>query len=394
MEQYLLRQHSDKTCGLAVAKMFLAYETKKKKALLLDISEELDNFLRIKRFLELNGLFVEGRKVTNFCDICTLRKAMIIQVKKDDKFHFLLIKRKNKRYFKVNDPGYGHYLMTKESLDLIFTGYYLINKDRRRHQPLTGSTIQAPLTKHATISFIFFYVLSLILLGLGILIFDKITLLPFSISLSSFSIIAYILSREILFKLSHDYDDSISETLALKSEDNFINAYKECHLIKKDILESKMRFITATLTSIFLIVLLLINDHKMLLVIVFILLSLLHDRELHKKKQYQYLKHEEDIYHLRKNVPNKIGILRKLNNESSSFISRYFYKTIIYDALTIFILLLIMLMNELLSLNYILLYFFLCQYLRSNLATLINWKGAYSTVISRINQLHWLSRNH
>lgn len=392
MQKYMLRQTSNNTCGNAVAKMFLAIESKNPRALLLKDDETLDNFLKIKKFLNEHHLTVEGRRVTHISDLDKTRKVMIAQIRKENKLHFVLIKRKNKRFYEINDPGYGNYMLSKENLASVFTGFYLINVKKRQYKRISGPLIQVPIKKRALTGFLLFYVFSVILLSLALVVFDQIDNLPYAVTMAAFSFIMYIMSRQSLFKMSRSYDSALSAPISQRTNEDFMRTYEESHLIKKDILESLTSLVSAELITIFLITLLLINDIKMLLPLIYVFISLLIDKRINKKKQYEYLCFDETLHRIAKLDVDKIDALTHLNNQSSSFISSYFFKSIIFDSITLFFILLIMLINEILSLNYILLYFFLFQFLRNNLKVLVNSDSLYSTLVSRINQLDSISK--
>lgn len=392
MQKYMLRQTSRNTCGNAVAKMFLAIESKNLRALLLKDDETLDNFLKIKKFLNEHHLIVEGRRVTHINDLDKTRKVMIVQIKKDNKLHFVLIKRKNKRYYEINDPGYGNYILSKETFASVFTGFYLINVKKCHYKRISGQLIHIPFKKRTLTGFLLFYVFSVILLSLALVAFDQIDYLPYAVTMAAFSFITYIMSRQYLFKMSRNYDRALIVPISKCTNEDFMRTYEESHLIKRDILESLTKLVSASLITILLITLLLINDIKMLLPLLYVFVSLIIEKRISKKKQFEYLCFDEALHRIAKLDVDKTEALNHLNDRSSSFISSYFFKSIIFDTLTLFFILLIMLINEILSLNYILLYFFLFQFLRNNLKVLVNTDSLYSTLVSRINQLDTISK--
>lgn len=394
MQQYMLKQTSSNGCGTAVAKMYLALKSKSPSALCLGIDDDLDDFLKIKQFLAKTGLNVIGKKVEDYSNFYKIRLPLIIQIKKGDSYHFLLVKRAGWKFYQVNDPGYGHYLMKRQNLVDIFTGYYMYDTSKKvgRISQITNNLTSLMVPRTQLILFIVFHILSLTLLALSLLVFDQITFLPYAITLSAFSFIFYLLNRQQLFKLNSRFDQQLNQHLASKNDHRFLELYKQANALKSDILHPFVRLLTSGLSALMLITILLINDYKMIIPIFVIVVIALALRRSEKKVHYKYLQYEESITLVSRTREDKSSLLSSLKKQSDDFIRQSFNKTVIFDIIIFFLVFIIMIVNEILLLNYLLLYFILFLYLKSTLLIVIDWRKYYARYYDSLNRLDQLMR--
>jgi len=395
MEQFLLKQTSNNDCGLSVSKMILAFYHRNLKFLKLDVSADLSDFLKIKQFCGRYGLELQGRKLMDQKELLKVRRPLIVQTKKDDKTHFLLIKRRGKGFI-INDPGFGTYQSEFAPLLEEMTGYYLemIGPRSRGFKLKRDDLCLNPLKRRHIVPFVGFHLFSIVSLFISFMIFDQAEYMHFSLILAAFSFVFYILSRQSLFKLNKEYDQLTSTIVEKESANSFIATFEKIHRIKSDFVSPFISLFTAVITSLILLALLAINDLKFLVVagVVLLLLFIVQITNLHEN--FEYRNFEQLLVNTSKDEENRKENLKTISKKSQTFIQKKFVYSSLIDILLFFMVTIVMLINDLTSLNYLLLYFFIMLYLKNNLVTLFNWQKSISQYYTALNLLNEIAKKH
>lgn len=393
MEKILIKQTDSKRCGNAVAKMYLALIYRSNAPLLLEEDEILDDFLKIRNYLLVNGLSMTGRRVDDYHYFYKIKDPMIIQVRVNQKDHYVLIKKSGKYHYHVNDPGYGYYRVHQKELMNYFTGYYLIGeKAKFPKSNFFTSKIKRRLLNRHLLSFFIFHALSMLMLFLALVIFNQVEFLHYAIILGAFSFITFLISRQSLFKLNSVYDEKLTQKLETVNEAAFISAYQEFHRLKSDIIHPLYKLVTSIISTVFIIFLIGVNDYYMFIPIIYLLISLIFLKKRAHEREFKYFEFDNDLIQISRSENRRLG-LETLNKKSKGFITQIFNETIVGDIILFSIIFIVMLINEVLLLNYLVFHFSLLVLLKSNLNVLFFWKKQYSIYFSSLNRLEALTRN-
>lgn len=393
MKQYMLKQLGPKDCGVAVTKMVLAIHYRNFGFLRLNIKEGLGDFSKIKDFAARYDLALQGAKVVDQEEFYKLKGLMIVQTKKDDIHHFILIRRVGKNYH-VNDPSYGFYVMTKTELFEHFTGYYLeVISPRPKPYKLNAiDLIAVPIRKKTIISFVVFHLLSLISLFIAFMTMNDQTQIHLTILLSGFSFAFYLLSRQKFFRLSQHYDALSNAVIEQNSPKHFLEHFGQVQKLKSDFISPFINLFTSSITVVMILFVFTINDYRLIVsaALVFVLLLLSNLQE--GKKYYQYYQLDHLVTNTSVVLTNRKENLAKISSQTHKLIQTNMFANILIDVVIFFLVVLVMLINQLASLNYLLLYFFMFMYLKSNLVTLLKWPQQVSGYYNTINQLEDIAR--
>lgn len=393
MEQYMIKQTGPKNCGIAVTKMLLATCFNSATYLRLNIKENLSDFSKIKDYVDQYDLALQGSKTDDFEDFYKNKNLIIIQISRHNINHFLLIKRSGKHY-RVNDPSYGSYIMTKTELFANFTGYYLelINEKVKRRKPNLSDLITLPIAKKNLALFIFLHVFSLISLFAAVLIFDDSSQMLFSILLVALSFMLYILSRHFFMSMSQGYDQISNTILETKTPKLFIENFNKIQSMKTSFISPFINIFTSSITILMLLILLGINDVKLLIVALMMIIFLTYLRSKEGRRVFHYYQLDELISYTSVDMERRKDHLQQISQKTHKFVQQNIFIEIIVDAGIVFLLMLVMVMNQLYSLNYLLLYFCLLLYLKSNIKMVLSWPQTISEYFNTINQLEDIAR--
>jgi hypothetical protein len=393
MEQYMIKQTGPKNCGVAVTKMLLATCFNNAAFLRLNIKENLSDFSKIKDYANQYDLALQGSKTEDFEEFYKNKSLMIIQISRHNLNHFLLIKRSGKHY-RVNDPGYGSYLMTKAELLANFTGFYLelINDKIKRRKPILSDLIKLPIARKSVALFIILHLFSLVSLFVAVLILDNPTQMYFSILLVAFSFMLYILSRHFFISLSQGYDQISNTILETKTPKLFLESFNKIQGMKAGFIAPFLTIFTSSVTVLMLLILLGINDVKLLIIALLLMVSLTYLRSREGRRIFRYFQLDELISFASIDMDKRKDHLQQISDKTHKYIQKNIFFDIIVDAGIVFLLMLVMAMNQLYSLNYLLLYFCLLLYLKSNIKLVLSWPQTISEYYNTINQLEDIAR--
>ncbi len=393
MEQYLLKQASDKQCGNMVTRMLLAKSFHNYEFLRLMISEDLDNFLKIKQFCDQYGLALQGRKIEDFDQFYKKKGLMIIQTRCSNHTHFMLIRKYRKGYI-VNDPGFGCYYTSREKIYAEMTGYYLcvIGKTPQYKKVLDSDRlIKRPFIFSQLFTFVIFHIFSLLALVLGVFAFNQPQYLHYAIILSAFSFIFFVFSRQRLFYMNSQYDDAITPLLDRGSSSTFLCNFQALHELKHDLFTPFITHITSALNSLMILGIIAINDLKLLVVPLFIIIGLTLAKRRRLKDNDEYRHFDRQLESVSEQMKRSEGIA-EINRRTKSFIQRKFIIDTIFNISIFFILLIMMFINRVYTVNYLLFYLFMMLFLKHNFSQLWSIPASISRYYTALIKIDTIAR--
>lgn len=384
----MLRQNNDHDCGVAVSKMMLALHHKNVNFLRLKTTKNLNDFLKIKQFCGEYGLELQGRKISSYEDFYKIKTPIIVQTNNNDKYHFLIIKRKGKKYI-INDPGFGTYKTTSEQLVKEMTGYFLevVNPKGSHYHLKEEEMINSPLKRGPLFGFISCHVLSLCMLFLSFMIFNRPETIHYSIILAASSFVFFVLSRHSLIRVNSTYEKTTIPILSKCKETKFQENFYKLQLIKKDLIAPFTNVFTSIITTLLIFVIIGINDYKLLIVAISVVGLEFVFKKIKLRKNDEYRSFEGLIAETGKKEEGRDENLTLINKKSEEFIQKLFFKDILTNVAIFFFVYIVMLINGIYSLNYMLLYLFTFLYLKTNVMTLLDCRKNISDYYNTLNHL-------
>ena len=387
MEQYFLKQVDKRNCGVAVTKMMLAIFHRNLNFLRLKTQDNLGDFLKIKQFCLSYNLELQGHHDADLSFLKSTKGPMIVQTRLEGKTHFIIVKKKRHKYF-VNDPGFGSYRTTLSQLSKELTGYYLSIKNHKNkgYQLSRDQLVTIPVKKAPLVAFVICHIFSLLLLFTSFILFGQNDLIHYSIILAASSFVFYVFSRQSLFILNSDYESITNPILLKVSGNKFVDTFRHIHLLKREILVPFTTVFTTIVNIVVMITMLAINDYKMLIISIVICILALIRRAINWRTQNEY-RYFDQLIERTSQMNDRKESLHTINDKTQRFIQKEFIMDIIENALIFFLVYIVMLFNHLSSLNYLLLYFFVLLYLKSNINVIINWRKHISDYHNTLNNL-------
>lgn len=387
MEQYFLKQVDKRNCGVAVTKMMLAIFHRNLNFLRLKTQDNLGDFLKIKQFCLSYNLELQGHHDADLSFLKSTKGPMIVQTRLEGKTHFIIVKKKRHKYF-VNDPGFGSYRTTLSQLSKELTGYYLSIKNHKNkgYQLSRDQLVTIPVKKAPLVAFVICHIFSLLLLFTSFILFGQNDLIHYSIILAASSFVFYVFSRQSLFILNSDYESITNPILLKVSGNKFVDIFRHIHLLKREILVPFTTVFTTIVNIVVMITMLAINDYKMLIISIVICILAMIRRAINWRTQNEY-RYFDQLIERTSQMNDRKESLHTINDKTQRFIQKEFIMDIIENALIFFLVYIVMLFNHLSSLNYLLLYFFVLLYLKSNINVIINWRKHISDYHNTLNNL-------
>lgn len=125
---YQIKQIDKSDCGFACLKILLAHFYHCSGFLFIDNKYRKLNLLEIKNELEKYSLLSEGVKFTDL-SLLKNKRYLIVQIKENDLFHFVVFIRQISNYVIIFDPKMGKRILKFSYFEKIFTGNsIMVNK--------------------------------------------------------------------------------------------------------------------------------------------------------------------------------------------------------------------------------------------------------------------------
>lgn len=355
---YLLPQAKSKSCGLAALQTLISYVQKDKNYLKAPLAKSADNFLRLTQIAAHHGVTLEARKVTSFKKLNYEKGPLILQLKINNVFHFVAVKRKFKLYI-VNDPSGKSYLVTEKTLAKYFTLHYLCVINVQKTKRAGKFKVKTRTSALYLLSTLFIAAIFTAFYFLGSAEFIILAYLFFA--LSFFLFLFERITRLLLYK---KFDEEVIAGKITAENPLDLTAFKKLNEVKATLFSFKYEKYSVFLNFLFVAALFVINGPVFIIVIVLLLLFAVLTNFLEKlqSNKVYLLTHEEKKFFSSKSHATRKLYLKILSTSITLVSWGEFTKVIVYF-LIFAVTFLIMNLALNFHLNFFLFYFFAFIYL-------------------------------
>ena len=370
--RYFIYQGNNNDCGFASLKMLLASTHKNKHYLNLKKPENKKGNFSIKDLIQIgkeNGLILKAYQYEQKFELVEkdFSKFLAIINNENNNNHVVMIESFKDNKLTIYDPGVGIYKIEFNDFVSIWTGYTI---EIEEVQKVKFSLPKVNITKNKLN--IYEYIISILSLGClltGLYFIDDINkfYLPL-ILLSCFAILELIGKLLTVYKLKK-VDTIYLENLSKISKDNFEEEYKNYNEFIKMHFTIKKSFITSLVVIGLISVLLILNSPFHAVILLLLLIIVIVDRFLIQRKNEQ---RKNELGNLEKQIfieedeHTKRYLLDTIHNSTYQYAFNEIARKCIYTFIVICCSLVMMLIQEVTSVNFVLFEIFILNYFVSH----------------------------
>lgn len=380
---YYIKQLGDKDCGYTCVKMLLAIINKNKDFLYyptpsIDESASLSDLMKyaskehvtlsVSRIINKDEMFV-GKTPCPF----------LIPIKKGDSFHMVLVKKVNKRGFKIYDPSLGIYFLNKKKAMEIWNGE-LIEISKANYTSYRAKKVEV-VPKFNMFITIVFQIFSFVFLMTSMLFLDSFESDTVFIPISLFAL--YILF-EFMYQKStinslKNFDKAILLDDYVFKKNKFNKYFEPMNKFKFTMISSPLELVNCFLILFFGLLILGLNNYFNFLILglIFIvqIIFKLYEKTTLNPKIEEIAEHENFVSKNAEKLTTQLfkDEVNYINQETYKVVSYMSFKKYFLILLTLSLCLIYQLTTGFLTINFMLFHFFLYIYIEENFDKVINF---------------------
>ncbi len=374
--KYVTYQANDHDCGFVALKMLLATLSKNKSYLYLPKDGKIRNFsfTDLIKIGKEHGLVLKAYEDEDK-DVGFVTKSPALLLLNDNKTynnHLVMVwkLRRGKVYF--NDPSVGEVVMKEEEFLDLFTGKYL-QVDSCQIEPYQAKEFK--VTRYTqTIPILLINILSIVFLLTGLFFVkkDEYVFIPL-IFLALFSI-SELVENWYYINLLKQFDIAYLEDYMHFSKDR-VNDYKEYSKFKLLSFSKSRNIYTSITISVSILIVLIINDtvnvFPILLLMTLACIDFLITRKTFNKER---ISQEENSIMFRTKADDLSQNLLAFNERTNKIAFNLSFKKCLITFLTLFMAFLMMIINHLVSSNYIIFNFAAYYFLYEQFGRILDYE--------------------
>lgn len=374
---YYIKQNTNEDCGFACLKMLLANLSKNKEFLYMKSPKRQGpyTFFELLEIAKANGLILKAFEIDNLDEIYSFKMPILASLKTGSSIsHLVMINKIEKGKVQVFDPELGKSYMEIERLNSLFDGYIIevqeeniisFKSEKRNFVSLKDNLILILIKVIATLS---------IFTGLYFINENSYFVAPVGLFL------IYALS-EVLFqmyvkKVMRSFDERYIEGVYDKNQTIFKEKYIFYSNFKVKKIFSPAQTIVSFITTLFLLIILLINSYTnvyfIIISVAFSLINILLVNPLIERKKTNLQIAENKTLNQKISKDEAVSSLLDINQDALYIVKLVSFQKYIKVMLSLIISLLLMIFSKLMSVNFVVFYFFLYYYLISQEIETIN----------------------
>lgn len=371
---FYINQQTNHDCGFTCLKILLANINHQKDFLFLPSKKEKYSYFDLIEIAKEHNLILEGVEFKNPKLLLENKNMMIITIKENGLNHAVIIKKKRKNNFELIDPNKGKYIISFDDLMLKWDKTALIIKDFKKCKYKANKVVEVKNYQMTIYLLLKIFSSILLIVGLSFIRDGGYVFIP--IILSAVSVIFEILSRNYSFYILKNNDERIYSLINKlpKDKEQFISNYENSKMLFFSNLNG---LLVKGLTALFIITLMIYNaSYNIFLIGVAISLCIFNYFVFNPmiEKKMNDIESLNDELIKQKDKTGFINSLRIAHVESY----KYGNYLLIQKMITYFIILLttilIMIISNVVSISYLILYFSFTIYLIENINYLFNYK--------------------
>lgn len=371
---FYINQQTNHDCGFTCLKILLANINHQKDFLFLPNKKEKYSYFDLIEIAKEHNLILEGVEFKNPKLLLDNKNMMVITIKENGLNHAVIIKKKRKNNFELIDPNKGKYIISFDDLMLKWDKTALIIKDFKKCKYKANKVVEVKNYQMTIYLLLKIFSSILLIVGLSFIRDGGYVFIP--IILSAVSVIFEILSRNYSFYILKNNDERIYSLINKlpKDKEQFISNYENSKMLFFSNLNG---LLVKGLTALFIITLMIYNaSYNIFLIGVAISLCIFNYFVFNPmiEKKMNDIESLNDELIKQKDKTGFINSLRIAHVESY----KYGNYLLIQKMITYFIILLttilIMIISNVVSISYLILYFSFTIYLIENINYLFNYK--------------------
>lgn len=366
---YFTYQGNDHDCGFACLKMLLAALNKNKSYLYLDKEGKRSeySFLDLIEIGKEHGVLLKPYRyhIDEVNDIKTPFLALV------NENHLVLIKSSKRGVYEVYDPAKGIYKMKQVDFDKIWTGKTLEVVEHNVVPYKKKKTMIMPVRFSIVSLIISLISLASILVGFFFVKDDAYFFIPI-IFLAVFAI-SELVDNWYLIKEINIFDKKYIPIFFKVKKDDVKKQYEDYIKFKKDYFGFARGFYTACMMASLIMVVLIINDPINSVACLMLILLILLEKMLFKRKDYEAKKELDKNEELLIDIRNKnlVDDILLINQSANSIALNFSMRKCINTFILVILSFTMMMVSENVSVNYIIFHFGAFYLFFNNIETII-----------------------
>ncbi|MGM9873639.1 MAG: cysteine peptidase family C39 domain-containing protein [Bacilli bacterium] len=372
---FYINQQTNHDCGFTCLKIMLANLNHQKDYLFLINKKDKYSYYDLIEIAKEHQLILEGVEFKNPKDLLNTNKMMIITIKEDGLNHAVIIKKVRKTKFIIIDPNKGKSTISYEDLILKWDKTALIIKSFKKNKFKAKKVVEIKNYQMAIyLSLKIISGLSLIT-GLSFVKDGEFVFLP--ILLSAVAVILEMLSRNYSFYMLKNNDERVYGLIEKipKDKEDFINNYENTKMLYFSNLNG---LLVKSLTALFIIILMIYNGaYNIFLAGIALVMCVINHflfNPLIEKKMSDIESMNKDILD-QKDKTGFVNSLRIAHIESYKYGNYLLFQKLITYFIVLLTIILIMILSNVVSVSYLILYFTFTIYLVENINYLFDYKN-------------------
>ena len=362
-------------CGISCIKMILASLNEDKNYFYLPFKEKSGNysFQELVDFAKDYGLFLEGFKLKRKEDLFTCDTyPLIVSCQIEESHHAVVVTHINEKKVYYVDPIYGKRSVKRERFLEFFDGLGLLIKNfEKKMCPFLFE--EKPSRIRQTVSFAL-QIVGTLCLVLGIYFVNKDSYIFLPIIFFALFVVFEVLLRSYLFASMQKLDDTFFKDVKVKKE-HYYDFYERYEDYKKQIIAMPVTGIGNFLVSIILCLALLLNGRYnialIMVVVMLILVDLIFFGPYLEKEKYRLQGLERLALNAFTN-DDYIQLMDNLHKKSYRYGKIVLFKKYIYILVLLLTIILVMILNQIVSVPFIVLYLCMSYALYQNMFPIFN----------------------
>ncbi|MCR5333027.1 MAG: hypothetical protein K6E11_03300 [Bacilli bacterium] len=352
--KYFCYQSNDHDCGFAALKMMLATLNHCRSYLYLPKNEKRSyfSFTDLKDIASKYGLTLKAYHY-QVKEVNELKPCLAVIYGQ----HLVYIKDVSHGVYTIYDPAQGIYKMKASKFDEIWTGDTLEIDSYVKTEYKTKRNYIIPMRFFIVSALI--SVLAVVSLAIGFFFVknDSYIFLPI-IFIALFSI-CELVENWYLIKSINWFDKKYVPLIFENKNENAMDTYKDYINFKKDYFSFGRKFFSAMLTSSFVLVILILNDPINSIMLIGIVLLLILERLLFKRRDTEFmdnLSHNEQLLITNSNA-NLVEDILMISHSSGGYVLNLSVRKCINTFIIIVLSFTMMMISQTVSVNYIIFHF-------------------------------------